>query len=272
MRLLARPLLVAGLTLAATASAATAQEAATPAEVPEIVSSASAEQPVRADLAVVTLRFGRVGRTPAQAGRGTALAADSLRRMLRPLGIPADSVISASTWYWWRGRVEEVVANRSVPRWVEDGRGGGHRSDSTVSDTTFRVSESLQVRIRDLRRVGAVIDAALAAGITDISDVTFSATNTQNEQREAIRLATQRARANAEAIALAGGARLGRTLRLSTDGNGAPPRSVPYDVISLEGVGMSEGIGSGPGNTVVAGPVLRVTATVHGRWQLVEGS
>ncbi|MBB4634223.1 SIMPL domain-containing protein [Longimicrobium terrae] len=271
MRLLVRPLLMLTLALAGTATAASAQEAETLAGVPEIVSSASAEQPVRADLALVTLRFGRVGRTPAEAGRNTALAADSLRRMLRPLGIPADSVISASTWYWWRGRVEAIVANRSVPRWVEDGRGGGHRSDSTVSDTTFRVSESLQVRIRDLRRVGAVIDAALAAGITDISDVTFSATNTENEQREAIRLATQRARRNAEAIALAGGGRVGRTLRLSTDGNGAAPRSVPYDVLHLEAV-TAEDAGGAPGSTVVVGPVLRVSATVHGRWQLVEGS
>lgn len=267
---LARTLLVAGLVLGA--GRGSAQQAVVT-EVPEITASASAEQSVRPNLAVVTLRFSRTGLTPSAAGRNLALATDSLRRALRPLGIPADSVINASHWYWWRGRVERVTTQRRIERWVEQ-NGSRFRSDSVAEDTSYRSSESLAVRVRDLSRVGAVIDRALALGITDIGDIAFSATNTENEQREAIRLATMRARAHAETIALAGGVRLGRTLRLSTDASGGGTRYVSHNMLSLDAVvtAGAEAGGAAAGNTLVVGPTLRVSATVHGRWQLVEGN
>jgi uncharacterized protein len=242
------------------------QSAAAAATVPEIVTSASAERPVQADLAVVTLRFSRDGVTPVDAGRNLAVAADSVRRALGRLGIAPDSVINSSRWSWWRGRVERVQTNRQIPRWVEAG-GSRFRQDSMVTDTTFRAHEALQVRVRNLERVGSVIDVALALGITDISDVSFSATNTEHEHQHAIRDATTRARARAEAIASAAGSQLGRTLRLSTEGDARPPQSF----LALEGLTVSAmGGEQRPGQTVVVAPVLRVTATVHGRWQLVE--
>lgn len=266
----ARTLLLAALVLGA--ERASAQQAVVT-EVPEITASASAEQAVRPNLAVVTLRFSRTGLTPSQAGRNLALATDSLRRALRPLGIPADSVTNASYWYWWRGRVERITTPRRIERWTEQ-NGSRFRADSMAEDTSYRASESLNVRIRDLSRVGAVIDLALALGITDIGDVAFSATNTENEQREAIRLATLRVRAHAETIALAGGVRLGRTIRLSTDASGGGTRYVSPAVLSLDALvpAGAEDSGGAAGNTLVVGPALRVSATVHGRWQLLEGN
>lgn len=253
------------IALALSATPATGQEPGTEPGMREIVSSASAERSVAADLAVVTLRFAREGATPAEAGRNLALKADSLRRALAPLGIAPDSIVTGSRWHWWRDRVQVITAQRMVPRWV-DRNGSQHRQDSLVVDTAYRAHESLQVRIRDLRRVGAVIDVALAQGITDISDVSFSATDTEREQQDAIREATRRARARAEAIADASGTRLGRTIRLSTTGDGRP-----LALSVLDGVGMRGAASGAPGGeTVVVAPVLRVTATVHGRWELVE--
>lgn len=237
---------------------------------PEIVTTASAERRVPADLATVTVRYSRMGRTPAAAGRALALKADSIRAALAAVGVPRDSVVNGSRWYWWHGRIEVVetalpsedvfgtdaYGNRVLLRQIQ------HR------DTSYRAHEQLQVRVRDISRVGRVIDVLLAQGITDIGDVAFSATNTEEAQREAIRLATERARGRAEVIAAAGGGRLGRTLRLSTEGSGEPVRHVPYFGLVTTGLVTEEAPAAGA--TVVVAPVLNVSANVHGRWEFVE--
>jgi uncharacterized protein len=264
-RPIAQLVALALLTTAATPPAA-AQLAAVDAHLPEIVSSATAHRNAPADLAVVTFRFSREGATPAEAGRNLALRADSIRRALRTVGISPDSVLSGSRWRWWHGRIQAVEHRRNIPRWVAY-EGGGHRQDSTAVDTVFRAHESLEVRIRDMNRIGAVIDVALAQGITEISEITFSATDTERQQQEATREATQRARARAEVIALAGGTRLGRTLRLSTEGDHRP---APRGFVGLDDLVITTESAGAPARTVVVAPVIRVTVTVHGRWELVE--
>lgn len=265
------PLVLWILPALATAVAAQAPEVAQPSEV---VSAASAERPVRADLATLTLRFSRLGRTPAEAGRNLALKADSLRRALATAGVPRDSVVSGSRWYWWPQRIEvvetdgrrEMVADTGV-----DGRIiGSHQV--VHRDTSYRSQESLRVRIRDLSKVGQVIDAALAQGVIDISEVEFFATDTETAQREAIRLATERARARAEVIASAGGGRLGRTLRLSTEGGGDPSQRFLFGGLVVNSAGAADGEGGAAGGqTVIVAPALQVRATVSGRWEFVEG-
>jgi hypothetical protein len=226
---------------------------------------------VLANLAVVTLRFERSGRTPSAAGRNLALKTDSLRRALAALGVPRDSVINGSRWYWWRERMQLVESIRNDNVYRTDER-GNRVVTGVVShlDTTYRARENLQVRIRDLARVGAVIDAALAEGIVDIGDVAFSATETESAQRQAILEATRMVRARAETIAAAGGGHLGRTLRLSTEGGGGPSRYAPFDYLSLQSV-VTTGSADEPGATVVVAPAVRVSATVNGRWELIPG-
>jgi hypothetical protein len=251
--------------LAASAGAQTAAPAP-----PEIVTTASSEQRVPADLATVTLRFSRMGRTPAAAGRALALKADSIRAAMAGLGVPRDSVVNGSRWYWWRGRIELVETR--LPS--EDVVGTNAQGDRIILrqiehlDTTYRAHEQLQVRVRDVPRVGRVIDSLLAQGITDINDVAFSATNTEAAKREAIREATERARARAQVIAEAGGGRLGRTLRLSTEGSGEAVRH--FDYLGLITTTGSAEQAPGAGATVVVAPVLTVSATVHGRWEFTE--
>src|SRR6266704_3354444 len=53
-------------------------------------------------------------------GSRVASRADSLRRALATLGIPRDSLVNRSRWYWWRGRIEVIAgpvkfAPRSTP-------------------------------------------------------------------------------------------------------------------------------------------------------------
>jgi hypothetical protein len=227
---------------------------------PEIRTVATATRSVRPDLASLTLRFGADGVTPAEAGRNLALRTDSLRRALAAAGIPGDSVVNGSRWYWWQGRLQPRVSQRCVMR--ADGRGCDQ-----VTDTAWRALETLTIRIRQLERVGAVIDTALAYRITEIQGPEFTATDLRAVQDEALRAATEGARRQAVAIAEAGGGRLGRILSLSTvtdRGDYIDPR----ERLALQ---LSSGAASiDRGGTIIVAPSVALSVSVYGRWELVE--
>jgi hypothetical protein len=151
-------------------------------DTPQVRTAATVQRSVQPDLGTVTLEFTAVGATPSEAGARLAARADSLRRALGTLGIPRDSLVNRSRWYWWRGRIEVVLGpvryvQRAAP--APDGR----RQDM-FQDTTYRAHDAIEVRIHDLSKVGAVLDTALGRRITDISDVRFSASDVSAAQED----------------------------------------------------------------------------------------
>lgn len=230
-------------------------------EPPAVRTSATAERSVQADLATVTLHFLGEGASPAAAGRKVAARADSLRRALGTFGIPADSLVNRSRWYWWRGRIEAVpqpvrYVQRETPT---------RRYSEAVQDTVYRAHETIEVRIRDLSKVGAILDTAMGRGITDISNVQFTATNVTSAQEDALREATVRARRQAEAIATASGMTLGAVLSLSTE----PRSNYEYRPLMLSGT-VDGARSGGDAGTVVVQPAIPVSVTVYGKWQLLK--
>jgi uncharacterized protein len=254
--------LVSALAIAVIAwptAAAGQDKTATP---PQVITSATVVRHIRPELAIVTVRFSASGRSPIDAGQSVAARADSLRGALQSLGIPRDSLINGSQWYWWRGRVE--VHPQPVCVRPPDAPNG--RSCTMEHDTTYTVNDAIEIHIRDLSRVGAVIDTALAHHITDISPVGFQAGDLHAVQEDALREATRRARAQAEAIAGASGATLGRIVSLSTQREGAyDPYNVPIGLLSSAGFSG----GSAASGTTVIEPSLPVSVTVFGKWELV---
>src|SRR3989449_4607145 len=145
------------------------------------------------------------------------------------------SDLNRSRWYWWRGRIEVIAGPvKFVPRSTP---GAEPRFNYPVQDTTYRAHDAIEVRMHDVSRVGAVLDTALGRGITDISEVRFSATDVSAPQVEALREATVRARKQAEAIAAAGGLQLGRVLSLNTEADYASRYG--WDDFALRGVTVS---------------------------------
>jgi uncharacterized protein len=212
---------------------------------------------VRPDLAVVTLEFSAVGVNPREAGQRVAARADSLRRALHAVGIPRDSLVTGSRWQWWGGRIEVLPGQtRYIP--PPPGTSGPTLSQQ---DTAYRAHEVIEVRVRDLSKVGAVIDAALGLHITQISGIRFSAGKTDAAREEALREASVNARKQAETIAEASGAKLGRIISLSTQ---------PVYDERVNGVEvMLRGSDAGSRTRIVE-PQIPVTVTVHGRWELVS--
>ncbi|WP_132985001.1 SIMPL domain-containing protein [Luteimonas terricola] len=70
-------------------------------------------------------------------------------------------------------------------------------------------SREVKVRLEDLDRLGAWLDAALAAGFTDVSDVTFKSSKEVSLREDARARAVADAREKAEGLAVAFGGGLG---------------------------------------------------------------
>jgi uncharacterized protein YggE len=92
--------------------------------------------------------------------------------------------------------------------------------------TGYNARNSVLVRLRDLSRAGAAIDAAVGAGANEVYGPTLIRTDRSTLERDALRAAMNDARAKAQAVAAAGGVSLGRVVTVVEGGQAAPP--MPY--------------------------------------------
>lgn len=219
-------------------------------DTPIIEANGTVTRSVPPNSASMTLTFSVVDSTPARAGARLAIRADSVRRALVAIGIPRDSLITASKWYWWPQRLKLEHGSHCAP--LPPPRVGCQ----SVQDSLYRATESIEVRVNDLSKVGAAIDAALGLRVFDISPIRFKATDIRDAQDQALREATTRAREQAAILASAGGVKLGRTLSLSTRSNDYTSQLV-----------LSAGPSSG-NSTEITFPSVPVTVTVYGRWAI----
>jgi len=228
---------------------------------PEVRTVATAVRRVAPNVAVLRLNISGDGRSVKEAGRRLAMGADSLRRALMSLGVPRDSLLTSSDWYWWGGRIEPVVKNgRFVQLTKVDSAG---RMSYYIQDTTFRAHDAIEVRISNLGKIGAIIDSALAHNVSDISTVQFQATEVSAARQQALREATEDARRQAETIAASSGMQLGRVISFSTY---AEVGHYP----DFETAGLEASAGGSGGGTEVIPRSLPVSMTVYGRWELLR--
>jgi uncharacterized protein len=85
----------------------------------------------------------------------------------------------------------------------------------------YIVSREVQVELRDLEQLGPLIERAVTAGVNQVSDPALDSTQRKRLERQAMTLAVQDARLNAETLAQAAGVGLGAVRTMSA--SGAPP-------------------------------------------------
>jgi uncharacterized protein YggE len=85
----------------------------------------------------------------------------------------------------------------------------------------YIVSRDVQVELRDLEQLGPLIERAVSAGVNQVSDPMLDSTQRKQLERQAMTLAVQDARLNAETLAKAAGVGLGGVRTMSA--SGAPP-------------------------------------------------
>lgn len=89
----------------------------------------------------------------------------------------------------------------------------------------YRVARHMTARVRDLARLGAVLDGIVAAGANEVQGAQMSASDPSASEDEALRRAVAAARAKAEAIADAAGVAVGRVERIEEEASHGPPMS-----------------------------------------------
>ena len=122
---------------------------------------------------------------------------------------------------------------------------------------------AITVRVTQLERIGAIIDAALARGATQIQEVAFESSRADSARRAALAEASAEARADAAAVARAMGGSLGMLLDAST--------SREYPVFAR--MRAYAGVSGGRINeaTQITPASLQVQAIVSARWRFVLG-
>jgi uncharacterized protein len=91
--------------------------------------------------------------------------------------------------------------------------------------TGYTATNTVLVKIDDIARVGSVVDAATRTGANTIHGIEFGVKNEQAGRAEALKLAAQAARANANAIASALGLRV---IRVRSAESGQPVHVIPF--------------------------------------------
>jgi uncharacterized protein len=89
--------------------------------------------------------------------------------------------------------------------------------------TGYRVSNTVTVVVRDLPRLGALIDKAVGAGANEVYGIAYGENDPSALLDKARPLAVADARRKAEIYATAGGAKIGRLMELTEEVGAQPP-------------------------------------------------
>jgi uncharacterized protein YggE len=131
--------------------------------------------------------------------------------------------------------------------------------------TGYTVTNTVVVELRDIKQVGAVIDAALTNGSNMISSLDFYASNTEAARRDAIAKAVAKAKAEAEVAAQASGGTLGTLLDLNISAESGPMPPMPlYAKGERDMVATSAATPINPGDQTVR-------VVVYTRWRFNAG-
>ena len=166
---------------------------------PSLFVAASAEVRVVPDRAQLSIAVETRSRTASAAGSENARIQTAVLEAVRRLGVTSEQI---------QTRAVQVMPEYQYPR--EGGR-------PTV--TGYAARNEIAVELTDPSKVGAVIDAALAQGATNVAGPRYFLANPDSARREALDAAVRKAIFDAQVMARAAGVRAGRVLELSSDGS-----------------------------------------------------
>jgi len=126
----------------------------------------------------------------------------------------------------------------------------------------YAVSRQVEVEVRDLEKLGTLLERAVDAGVNEIGDPLLDSSRRKELERQAMTKAVEDARLNAETLAAAAGARVGAVRTLN--GSAATP---PMPVYRAKMVGMAADSSASPESTYQAGE-MKFSAMVNAEYDL----
>ncbi len=112
-----------------------------------------------------------------------------------------------------------------------------YNNSSPAKVIGYQISEQLQVTVRDLDKVGDVVDAATADGATDVNGVSFDIADPAKAMNDARAKAIDAAKASAQAMASAAGVNLGGVVSISESQTSYP---FPYAAAGAARLGAAD--------------------------------
>lgn len=135
---------------------------------------------------------------------------------------------------------EDDIQTWSFHMWVEQVYG----PDGPTGEFLYHVVNQIVVRVRDLDMTGDVLGAALAAGVNNVSGITFGVEDTQAQEEAARDAAVDNAVAKAEQLAERLGVKVGSPRHvIETSGDFSPERL--ERAVAFESAGASVPVSPG---------------------------
>lgn len=221
------PLPLATALLVALAAPALAQSEPTPVVLLPSQVTVMGEGEARAapDLAMTSLTVLRTGETAQAALADANEASAAVAAAMRELGIEDADLQTGSFSVSPQYRYENREDGTALPPEI-----AGYEARNTLS-----------VRVRDLDRLGEVLDRAIGEGVNQGGDIRFLIEDQSALENEAREEAFERARASAETLARAAGRSLGTATAISDEMAAAfpPPMPMASRMMAEQGAGGS---------------------------------
>lgn len=161
-------------------------------------------------------------------------------KICKSLGIPESKVQSSG------------VTMRPEYRWLPE-----QREQQLLG---YYVQRQLVVELDDLELIGKVIEAAVDAGVNQVSPPALDSSRREALHREALAAAANDARANATALATTLGVRLGTVRRIDAGDAGRPPQPMMARAMAMEADSAADSYQTGD---------IRVDARVNAEFELL---
>lgn len=204
----------------------------TPSQLPVIVTNGESIVRRTPDQAHISAAVESRAKNPRDAQRQNAEVMAAVQQRLAAAGVGKDAV---RTLGYVMHQEVDVQNGRRVPR-------------------EYVARNALEIRVDTIERTGEIIDAAVQAGATSISDVRFDLKDRVGAEREALRLAVVDARARAEAAAAGAGRTVDRVVRIE-DIRQSPMPPRPMMAFSRAGAEAVQDTPIEPGQIEIRGQV-----------------
>ena len=184
-------------------AAAQAPSPAAPAT-PTVVARGDGEVRAVPDMALIVIGAEQLAKTPKEAQTAVATAMTAVQQRITTAGVPKDAI---------RTTAYDVQAQFDYGNGRQTLRG-------------YMARHSIEVRVDDVSRVGALLEVAIAAGGTSVQGVRFDLKQREALEREALTKAVANARARAEAMAAGAGSAIAGVVKIEEAGAMPMPEPV----------------------------------------------
>lgn len=203
--------------------------------------SAYGETRVAPDMATITLGVMTEGKTAAEAFAANATRMTAVMASLKKAGLP-DRDIQTSN-----------LSLNPQYKYVEN------QPPLLIG---YQVSNQVTVTVRDLKKVGAAVDATVNAGANQVNGISFGLADPTAAENAAREAAVKALAAKADLYARATGYRIARLVTLSEGGGYTPPMPMPMEAMAFRGQAKD--------STPVASGELRVRIDITGLYEMVR--